>query len=322
MTTKMNQVLKFLMDTLVRINPALYELSTKIYPSVHPQTLSGTQPTDFPMQNAGESYRPGGRTPRYLSGGTPKGVPTVSTRSQATSAQPISSEIISLEQRPSDTSGLSSSGETSYTLDFPSENGRFVPAGPVVASRTETIITSIQPNSLQFRKQGSVVGSPSPSLGFEEDHLSHPLSSTSQTQENLHTQSYPSSVGLHLLPSEPLRALVVPSSSLSSLLENNSISRQSSAEVADPEEGQLHAEATTFHLPSLGYLDEALSFIASERARLTAARSTTSISTAGGESSSREQLSRESEGDDDALRQQEGEDWMDAIGRFSPDLPQ
>lgn len=289
---------------------------------MHPQTLSGTQPTDFQTQNTGESYHPGGRTPRYLSGRTPKGMPTVSRKSQ-----PTSSEINSLEQQEvgSDTSGLGSSGEIGYMLDFPFENGRFVPTSPVAASRIETIFTT-QSDSLQLRKQGTVVDPPRPSPGFEEDHFLHPLSSssTSYPQENFRTQAYPSSVGLHLLPSEPSHALVVPSSSPSSLLENNSLPRQSAAEV-DPEAEQLYAEATasqTRLLPSLGYLDEALSFIASERVRLTAARSTASISTAGDESSSKEQQSRESEGDDDALRQQEGEDWRDAIGRFLPNLPQ
>jgi hypothetical protein len=88
--------------------------------------------------------------------------------------------------------------------------------------------------------------------------------------------------------------------------------------AVDPEAEQLYVEATTSQtrlLPSLGYLDEALSFIASERARLTVARS----STTGGDSN--EQVSKESEGED-GLRQQEGEDWRDAIGKFSPNLIQ
>jgi hypothetical protein len=320
------------------INSTLYEALTKRCHSAHLQTISGTQPTDsltyetnHSRQSTGESYRPGGRTPRYLSARTPKGIPTVSTRSEATGdSQPTSSEAHSLEQRPEASDTLRSSAESSYAPHFPSENGIFVPPGPVAASRTETITTTIQSNteSVPLRSQGTVVDLRSSSMGVEEEH---PLSSlTTYSQEQHRTQAYPSSVGLHLLPSEPLLALGVhPSSSSSLLRKNNSLRSQTQlpAEVghgADPEAEQLGEEATTSQtrfLPSLGYLDEALSFIASERARLTAAR-TSSGGLTGGPPTSDEQLGRESEGGDHGLRQQEGEDWRDAIGKSPLNLHQ
>jgi hypothetical protein len=116
------------------------------------------------------------------------------------------------------------------------------------------------------------------------------------------------------------------------LLDNNSFSTQTRfpAEAGldvDPEAEQLFAEATSSQtglLPSLGYLDEALSFIAAERVRLTAARASANNlnGDVGGASGSRERLGRESDGDNDGLRQQEGEDWRDAIGKFPLNLIQ
>ena len=93
----------------------------------------------------------------------------------------------------------------------------------------------------------------------------------------------------------------------------------------DPETEQLYAEATSSLLPSLGYLDEALSFIASERVRLTAARvSTASNSSVANEgegassSSSKDQLERDDGGGLPRHRQEgegEGEDQKDSIGK-------
>ena len=272
---------------------------------MHLQASSGIQQNNYNHRNTGESY-PGGRTPRYLSGRTPKDIPTISTNSTTRDSQ------------TSDTVRLS--GETNQGRHLTSQNERLELAVPIVVSGTETVETSIQSHPdpyLQMRRQRSLVDLPSGSSGFD-GNLSH--QSTSHLTERLPTQAYPSSpVGLHLLPSEPLRALAVPLSGRPSPKnENNAFSSGTqfllSGHEADPEAEQLYVEATTSQtrlLPSLGYLDEALSFIASERVRLTAARTTVGSST-GGASSSKEQPGRESE----------REDWKDAFGKFSTNLIQ
>jgi hypothetical protein len=159
-------------------------------------------------------------------------------------------------------------------------------------------------------------------LPLRSEERSHSLpSSSSHSQEIPITQA----LGLHLLPSQPLVALASDSPSSANLFrENNSQQTQFPVEaghVTDPDAEQLYAEATTSLLPSLGYLDEALSFIAAERARLTSARTTASILT-GGAAPTLEQLDIENEGGRGSLRQQEGDDWRDAIGKLTFNLIQ
>jgi len=88
--------------------------------------------------------------------------------------------------------------------------------------------------------------------------------------------------------------------------------------ASDWEAEQLHAEAESSQtglLPSLGYLDEALGFIAAERAKWSAARENVSSNATG--SGSRAEGSREreeGENENEMGKEGEGGEWQHVIG--------
>ncbi|KAF9531355.1 hypothetical protein CPB83DRAFT_100563 [Crepidotus variabilis] len=208
----------------------------------------------------------------------------------------------------------------------------------------------LQPNTL-----GLVPSSARPKTLHEEldspiSSTSQPISlqtqpySTSSIVLEASLSGYPHSLtGLHLLPTEPPRAAVVLESSISS---SSAYSHQTNEtfEVNPPddyvghdvgparysvtsglavqddnlelEEDMVFEGAEGGVLPSLGYLDEALSFIAAERARWTAAREVIPV----GGSRGRSLGSRTDEDDDNDdigdIGKDGEEDWRNAIADF------
>jgi hypothetical protein len=120
-------------------------------------------------------------------------------------------KFTSLEQRPeaSDTLVRQEKQAILQTFHLKMEYSCLLVLLPLRGLR---LSSTIQSNSLQLRKQGTVVDSP-PRLWGRRKNTFHILSSFnhSHSQENIRTQAYPSSVGLHLLPSEPLLCLGRPS---------------------------------------------------------------------------------------------------------------
>jgi hypothetical protein len=89
----------------------------------------------------------------------------------------------------------------------------------------------------------------------------------------------------------------------------------------DPQVSDTQTEPeSALHWPSLGYLDEALGFIAAERARWTAARESTNEFNAGGNSSETGAISEgEAGGEDESINKEEEDAWNQVFGTsFQP----
>lgn len=189
---------------------------------------------------------------------------------------------------------------------------------PVVGSASQTCSehpAQQSPYSM-LSELPSFVFPSAPSLAgqlYHNSSLSLPSVSPSHTQppaSQIH--GHPHTTADFHLPPEPSRSSVALDLSADPL-NTNPLVRKSESQTSDT---FLQAESAP-EFPSLGYLDEALSFIAAERARWTAARESTSGLNDGRNGSENVAISGDDDDDEDGLDHKEEAEGHVAFGKSS-----